>query len=188
MCLPTEWGGGGRPAIERFAVVEALISEGAPIATAWFADRQIGPTLLQFGTDEQRHRFLPDIIAGTSKWCVGMSEPDAGSDVASGPAPGPTVTATIGSSTARRSGRRAPPSPTGRHVIARTDPDACTARRPLGVHRRPPQPRGRDPHHPRHERRSPLLRSALQRRSRARRPAGGHTQRRVQADHAADGA
>ena len=83
MCLPTEWGGGGRPAIERFAVVEALISEGAPIATAWFADRQIGPTLLQFGTDEQRHRFLPDIIAGTSKWCVGMSEPDAGSDVAS---------------------------------------------------------------------------------------------------------
>lgn len=83
MCLPTEWGGGGRPAIERFMVVEALISEGAPLATAWFADRQIGPTLLQFGTDEQRRQFLPDIIAGTSKWCVGMSEPDAGSDVAS---------------------------------------------------------------------------------------------------------
>ena len=83
MCLPTEWGGGGRPPIERFVVVEALISEGAPLASAWFADRQIGPTLLQFGTDEQRHRFLPDIIAGTSAWCVGMSEPDAGSDVAS---------------------------------------------------------------------------------------------------------
>lgn len=83
MCLPTEWGGGGRPPIERFAVVEALISEGAPLASAWFADRQIGPTLLQFGTDEQRRRFLPDIIAGTSAWCVGMSEPDAGSDVAS---------------------------------------------------------------------------------------------------------
>lgn len=83
MCLPTEWGGGGRSALERFVVVEALISEGAPIASAWFADRQIGPTLLQFGTDEQRRRFLPDIIAGTSAWCVGMSEPDAGSDVAS---------------------------------------------------------------------------------------------------------
>lgn len=83
MCLPEEWGGGGRPPIERFVVVEALISEGAPIASAWFADRQIGPTLLQFGTDEQRHRFLPDIIGGTSAWCVGMSEPDAGSDVAS---------------------------------------------------------------------------------------------------------
>lgn len=83
MCLPTEWGGGGRSPLERFVVVEALISEGAPLATTWFADRQIGPTLLQFGTDEQRHRFLPDIIAGTSSWCVGMSEPDAGSDVAS---------------------------------------------------------------------------------------------------------
>lgn len=83
MCWPSEWGGRERPPIERFVVVEALISEGAPIATAWFADRQIGPTLLQFGTDEQRREFLPDMVAGTSKWCVGMSEPDAGSDVAS---------------------------------------------------------------------------------------------------------
>ena len=83
MCLPTEWGGGGRDPLERFVVVEALISEGAPIASAWFADRQIGPTLIQFGTDDQRRQFLPDIISGTSAWCVGMSEPDAGSDVAS---------------------------------------------------------------------------------------------------------
>ena len=83
MTWPTEWGGGGRSALERFVVVEALISEGAPLATAWFADRQIGPTLLQFGTDAQRREFLPDLVAGSSKWCVGMSEPDAGSDVAS---------------------------------------------------------------------------------------------------------
>ena len=83
MCLPTEWGGGGRDPLERFVVVEALISEGAPLASAWFADRQIGPTLIQFGTDDQRRQFLPDINAGTSAWCVGMSEPDAGSDVAS---------------------------------------------------------------------------------------------------------
>jgi alkylation response protein AidB-like acyl-CoA dehydrogenase len=83
MTWPVEHGGGGRSALERFVVVEALISEGAPLATSWFADRQIGPTLLQFGDEAQRRRWLPDIIAGTSAWCIGMSEPDAGSDVAS---------------------------------------------------------------------------------------------------------
>ena len=83
MTWPVEEGGGGRNALERFAVFEALISEGAPLATSWFADRQIGPTLLQFGTPEQRARWLPEIIAGRSAWSIGMSEPDAGSDVAS---------------------------------------------------------------------------------------------------------
>ena len=83
MTWPVEAGGGGRSPIERVVVVEALISEGAPLATSWFADRQIGPTLLQFGTDDQQRRWLPDIISGTSAWCIGMSEPDAGSDVAS---------------------------------------------------------------------------------------------------------
>jgi len=83
MTWPTEVGGGGRTALERFMVYEALISVGAPLAASWFADRQMGPTLLQFGTDEQRDRFLPGIIAGTSMWAIGMSEPDAGSDVAS---------------------------------------------------------------------------------------------------------
>jgi alkylation response protein AidB-like acyl-CoA dehydrogenase len=82
MTWPVEHGGGGRSPLERFVVFEALISIGAPIAAAWFADRQMGPTLLQFGTDEQRSRWLPGIIAGTSMWCIGMSEPDAGSDVA----------------------------------------------------------------------------------------------------------
>src|SRR3546814_6790119 len=79
----TEFGGGGRSALERFVVYEALISEGAPIASSWFADRQMGPTLLQFGTPEHRERWLPGIIAAATMWCNGMSEPDAGSDVAS---------------------------------------------------------------------------------------------------------
>lgn len=83
MTWPRSEGGGGRSPLERFVVFEALISEGAPVATSWFADRQIGPTLLQFGTAQQRRRWLPDIVAGTSAWCIGMSEPDAGSDVAS---------------------------------------------------------------------------------------------------------
>lgn len=83
MTWPSEVGGGGRSALERFVVFEALIGEGAPLATCYFADRQVGPTLLQFGSAEQIERWIPDILAGTSMWCIGMSEPDAGSDVAS---------------------------------------------------------------------------------------------------------
>jgi len=82
MTWPTEWGGGGRSPVERFVVFEQLISGGVPLASFWFADRQMGPTLLQFGTDEQRQRWLPGILDGTSMWCIGMSEPDNGSDVA----------------------------------------------------------------------------------------------------------
>ena len=83
MTWPTAEGGHGRAPIERVVVFEALISEGAPVSMSWFADRQIGPTLMQFGTPEQRARWLPEIVDGTSAWCIGMSEPDAGSDVAS---------------------------------------------------------------------------------------------------------
>jgi alkylation response protein AidB-like acyl-CoA dehydrogenase len=82
MTWPTEYGGGGRPPIERFVVVEQLIAGGAPIAATWFADRQMGPSLLQFGTEQQRRQWLPGILDGTSMWCIGMSEPDNGSDVA----------------------------------------------------------------------------------------------------------
>ncbi len=82
MTWPVEAGGHGRSALERFAVYETLIARGAPVASSWFADRQIGPTLLQYGTPEQQRRHLPTIVDGTSAWCIGMSEPDAGSDVA----------------------------------------------------------------------------------------------------------
>jgi len=82
MTWPVEAGGGGRSPLERFLVFEALIASGAPVAASWIADRQIGPTLLNFGTDEQRRTHLPTILDGTSAWCIGMSEPDAGSDVA----------------------------------------------------------------------------------------------------------
>ncbi len=82
MTWPADEGGHGRSAIERVVVFEALIAGGAPVATSWFADRQIGPTLLQYGSADQRRRFLPDIVNGRSAWSIGMSEPDAGSDVA----------------------------------------------------------------------------------------------------------
>ena len=64
MTWPVEHGGGGRSILERFVVFEQLIATGAPIAAAWFADRQMGPSLLAFGTDEQRARWLPGIVAG----------------------------------------------------------------------------------------------------------------------------
>ena len=83
MSWPVEHGGGGRPAIDRLIVGEELIAAGAPIAAMWFADRQMGPGLIAFGNDEQRRAFLPGILSGETTWCIGMSEPGAGSDLAS---------------------------------------------------------------------------------------------------------
>jgi len=82
MTWPAEWGGGRTP-LERFVVTETLLLRGAPVAATWFADRQMGPTLLAYGTEEQKRRFLPEIRAGEVTWCIGMSEPEAGSDLAS---------------------------------------------------------------------------------------------------------
>ena len=83
MTWPTEHGGGGRPAIERIVMAEEMISVGAPVAASWFADRQLGPSFIAYGTPEQRERFLPGMLSGETTWCIGMSEPDAGSDLAS---------------------------------------------------------------------------------------------------------
>jgi alkylation response protein AidB-like acyl-CoA dehydrogenase len=82
MTWPVESGGGGRPPIERLLVVEQLIMAGAPLAFTWFADRQMGPSLLQFGTPDQQREHLPGILDGSTCWAIGMSEPDAGSNVA----------------------------------------------------------------------------------------------------------
>jgi alkylation response protein AidB-like acyl-CoA dehydrogenase len=82
MTWPKAYGGHERSPIERFVVTEALIAAGAPIAASWFSDRQMGPSLLAFGTEEQKQRFLPEIVRGEANWCIGMSEPDNGSDLA----------------------------------------------------------------------------------------------------------
>jgi alkylation response protein AidB-like acyl-CoA dehydrogenase len=82
MALPREYGGAGRSAVDRFVVVEELLAAGAPVAAHWVADRQTAPTLLKFGTEEQRERFLPAIARGECFFSIGMSEPDAGSDLA----------------------------------------------------------------------------------------------------------
>jgi alkylation response protein AidB-like acyl-CoA dehydrogenase len=83
MTWPVEFGGQGRPAIDRLIVGEELIAAGAPLAAMWFADRQMGPTLIAYGRPDQQAEFLPGILAGETTWCIGMSEPDAGSDLAS---------------------------------------------------------------------------------------------------------
>jgi alkylation response protein AidB-like acyl-CoA dehydrogenase len=80
---PVEFGGGGRPAIDRLIIGEELIKAGAPIGSMWFADRQMGPTLIAYGRPDQQAEFLPRILTGESTWCIGMSEPNAGSDLAS---------------------------------------------------------------------------------------------------------
>ncbi|OUS94429.1 acyl-CoA dehydrogenase family protein [Rhodococcus sp. NCIMB 12038] len=83
MTIPTEYGGHGRSHLERFAVTEELLAVGAPVAAHWIADRQIAPSLLKFGTEQQKHRFLPAITRGECFFGIGMSEPDSGSDLAS---------------------------------------------------------------------------------------------------------
>ncbi|MER6830740.1 acyl-CoA dehydrogenase family protein [Streptosporangium sp. NPDC000563] len=83
MTIPTEYGGRGRTHLERFVVTEELLAAGAPVAAHWIADRQIAPSLLAFGTEEQKQRYLPKIAAGEAYFGIGMSEPDSGSDLAS---------------------------------------------------------------------------------------------------------
>jgi alkylation response protein AidB-like acyl-CoA dehydrogenase len=83
MTWPVEFGGGGQPAINRLIVGEELIAAGAPVAAMWFADRQMGPTLINYGTPDQQAEFLPGILSGETTWCIGMSEPNSGSDLAS---------------------------------------------------------------------------------------------------------
>ncbi|MGV9923256.1 acyl-CoA dehydrogenase family protein [Nocardia rhamnosiphila] len=83
MTVPVEYGGHGRTHLERFVVTEELLAAGAPVAAHWIADRQIVPSLLKYGTEEQKHTYLPAIARGECYFGIGMSEPDSGSDLAS---------------------------------------------------------------------------------------------------------
>jgi alkylation response protein AidB-like acyl-CoA dehydrogenase len=83
MTLPRAYGGGGHSPCARFVVVEELLAAGAPVSAHWIADRQSGPLLLKYGTEAQRQFYLPRICRGEAFFCIGMSEPNAGSDLAS---------------------------------------------------------------------------------------------------------
>ncbi len=82
MALPREHGGQDRTAVDRFIVTEELLRWGAPVRHHWVADRQTGPVIARFGTAAQKARFLPAICAGEVAFSIGMSEPEAGSDLA----------------------------------------------------------------------------------------------------------
>jgi alkylation response protein AidB-like acyl-CoA dehydrogenase len=83
MTWPKRYGGGERSMLERYVLTEELLAAGAPVGSHWIADRQSAPLLLRYGTEEQRLAFLPDIAKGEIFFCIGMSEPDSGSDLAS---------------------------------------------------------------------------------------------------------
>lgn len=83
MTWPRAYGGHERSGLERFVVTAELLAAGAPVAAHWIADRQSGPLLLRYGSEEQRRRFLPAIARGECYFAIGMSEPDSGSDLAS---------------------------------------------------------------------------------------------------------
>ena len=79
---PQEYGGAGRSYVDRTIFMEELLRNQAPLMYHFFGERQIGPSLMHFGSEEQKQEFLPKIINSDISFCLGMSEPDAGSDVA----------------------------------------------------------------------------------------------------------
>jgi alkylation response protein AidB-like acyl-CoA dehydrogenase len=82
LTLPKEYGGAARGPLARFVVVEELLCAGAPVGMHWVADRQSALVILNFGTEAQRQSYLPRICRGEVFFCIGMSEPGAGSDLA----------------------------------------------------------------------------------------------------------
>ena len=83
MTWPKRYGGQERSYLERFVVTEEMLAVAAPCAAHWFGDRQTGPSLLRYGSEEQKQRFLPAIARGEYSFALGMSEPNSGSDLAS---------------------------------------------------------------------------------------------------------
>ena len=82
MTWPRKYGGQERTYTERLVVTEELLRYGAPAAGHWAADRQMGNSLLAYGSEELRNSFLPRIARGEVFFCIGISEPEAGSDAA----------------------------------------------------------------------------------------------------------
>ena len=83
MALPKAYGGSEAGPFARYVIIEELLAAGAPVSAHWIADRQSGPLINRFGTEAQKQHYLPAICRGESYFCIGMSEPNSGSDLAS---------------------------------------------------------------------------------------------------------
>lgn len=80
---PKAYGGQALSPLEQFVVIEELLAAGAPVGGHWLADRQSGPQIIRFGSDRAKQQILLEIVAGRCCFAIGMSEPNAGSDLAS---------------------------------------------------------------------------------------------------------
>jgi alkylation response protein AidB-like acyl-CoA dehydrogenase len=80
---PVEYGGKGLSLLQQVVLNEEFAKAGAPMRADFFGDTLVGPTILQWGTEEQKQEFIPGILQGKIAWCQGFSEPNSGSDLAS---------------------------------------------------------------------------------------------------------
>jgi hypothetical protein len=80
---PKEYGGKGLTLMQGVVLAEEFARAKAPLRADFFGDTLVGPTILQWGTEEQKQEYLPKIMRGETRWCQGFSEPDSGSDLAS---------------------------------------------------------------------------------------------------------
>lgn len=83
LSLPKRYGGHEMSPFARYVIIEELLAAGAPVSAHWIADRQSAPLILRYGTESQREQYLPAIARGECYFCIGMSEPNSGSDLAS---------------------------------------------------------------------------------------------------------
>lgn len=83
MTWPKKFGGAERSMLERYVMLEEMLAVGAPMGWHWSADRQMGPLLMRYAPDTLAPKIVPKIVSGECSFCIGMSEPDSGSDLAS---------------------------------------------------------------------------------------------------------
>ncbi len=184
MTWPKRYGGQERSYLDRLIVTEELLLAGAPVAAHWFGDRQIGPALLAHGTPAQKSELVPRIARAEISFCIGMSEPNAGSDLA-----GLTTRADLDGDGFVIRGQKTWTSFAEHadycYLVARTNPDAPKHKGISELLVPMNAPGITDPPDRGHGRRVALRRALLRRRARAANRADRRARPRLLPDHAA---